>query len=248
MQQKGSTSAKLNSEVRIDLINEINDEFLEEDALSMGSNKLLATNANNPNNISLDDEDDDFQDRKMYLGGGDSVGGMEGGLGGMSSDDEEVGGGNSNSNADNDSTSSNFNLANLRVSIDGLDEVNEAGSSRTVYVFVIHVWNLDPKLMEKKATGGAGGETPNWFVKRKYDEFYVLDSRLRQFHGGGLMNTPTSAASANTGSSSQVTRGQITVAQLPPKPRAILSFSNKENNLEYLESIQNDFERYLQVN
>lgn len=189
---------------------------MEEDGLAFGGSKPTSTS--NPNNMSLDDEDD--EDQKIYMG--DSVSGIVGG-GVVASEDED---------GDEDSNdSSSINLANLRVSIDGLDEVNEnsSSSSRTGYVFVIRVWNLDPKLMVKSG----GGETSNWFVKRKYDEFYVLDARLRQFHGGGLM----------TG---QQARNQITSVQLPAKPRAILSFSNKENNLEYLESIQNDFERYIQ--
>lgn len=205
-------SAKLNSEVRLDLINEINDEFLEEDGMALGGSKPAS--ASNPQNMSLDDEDD--EDQKIYMG--DSVSGLVGG-GVVASEDED-------GDEDNNDSSS-INLANLRVSIDGLDEVNE--SSRTGYVFVIRVWNLDPKLVVKSGVG----DTPNWFVKRKYDEFYVLDARLRQFHGGGLM----------TG---QQAKNQISVVQLPSKPRAILSFSNKENNLEYLESIQNDFERYIQ--
>lgn len=130
---------------------------------------------------------------------------------------------------EDDDDDTNLNLGNLRVSIDGLDEITVGENAG--YAFVISVWNLDPKFISRSS-----GDSPSWFVKRKYDEFYVLDSRLRQFHGVSLINT--NAAAANRPLSS---------FQLPPKPRAILSFSNKENSLEYLESVQNDFERYLQV-
>jgi hypothetical protein len=59
-------------------------------------------------------------------------------------------------------------------------------------------------------------------VKRKYDEFYVLDSRLKEFHG--ILDKSD--------------------AHLPPKQRNL--FGNSRN-IDYLRSIKSDFERYIQV-
>ena len=62
--------------------------------------------------------------------------------------------------------------------------------------------------------------------KRKYDEFYVLDSKLKEFHGGGLSHINDKVESLNT--------------QLPNKQRAMFFVSNSRN-LEYLNSVKNDF-------
>lgn len=241
------SSAKLNSEVRLDLINEINDEFLDEDLLAMGQHSRPPQP-----HISLDEED---EDERCVVGKGVTMGGAESGNSMCGDDDDD-------DDDDEEGENSSLNLTNLRVSIEGLDECDTSlgatasggagggGGARNGYVFVVRVWNLDPRMMER----AGGGETPNWFVRRKYDEFYVLDSRLRQFHGGSLAMSSARPAGSPVAESASRSAGVLrspttpSVAQLPVKPRAILSFSNKENSLEYLESVQNDFERYLQVN
>lgn len=183
-------SVKLSSDVRLDLINEINDEFVDDDIAELGKPMLAQA--------SLDDDEDE---RRMSLTeAGESL----------------------DANPDDCDDDDGIHLSSLRVAIDGLEELIDSADSR--YVFVIRVWNVS-----------TASQPNTWLVKRRYDEFYVLDTRLRQFHGGGLLASTTSA------------NRSYLVSQLPPKPRAILSFSNKENNLQYLESLQNDFERYLQV-
>lgn len=199
----------MSSEVRLDLINEINDEFLDE---VMGTDKPQQSVFGQQ--FSIEDEEESITKKPLDLTS-------------LINENEEE------EEAENEDDDANLNLGNLRVTIDGLDEITVGENAG--YAFVISVWNLDPKLIAKSS-----GDTPSWFVKRKYDEFYVLDSRLRQFHGGSLINIGT----ANVGAAAN---RPLSTFQLPPKPRAILSFSNKENNLDYLESVQNDFERYLQV-
>ena len=199
----------MSSEVRLDLINEINDEFLDE---VMGADKPQQSVFGQQ--FSIEDEEENITKKPLDLTS-------------LINENEEE------EEAENEDDDANLNLGNLRVTIDGLDEITVGENAG--YAFVISVWNLDPKLIAKSS-----GDTPSWFVKRKYDEFYVLDSRLRQFHGGSLINIGT----ANAGAAAN---RPLSTFQLPPKPRAILSFSNKENNLDYLESVQNDFERYLQV-
>lgn len=192
-----SSSAKPSSEVRLDLINEINDEFLDEDILVVDG-KSSGTGGENVLSRFDDEEDDDKDDYYM-------------------SDDDDSG---------------NINLTNFRILIDNIDEViDKSNNNKTCYVFVIQVWNLDPMHPENKSSN----EKPSWFVKRKYDEFFVLDARLREFHGGLISSADFNIRNPN----------QITV-QLPPKQRALF-FNNKDNDLDYLSSVQNDFEKYLQV-
>lgn len=120
-----------------------------------------------------------------------------------------------NDDQDYESEVENINLNNLRICIDEIEELSDK-SNKTCYVFVIQVWNI-----QQEPTSDL---SPNWQVKRKYDEFYVLDTKLREFHGGHL--NPD--------------------LELPTKQRALFFVSNSRN-LEYLNSIKNDFAKYTQV-
>lgn len=66
-----------------------------------------------------------------------------------------------------------FSLKNIKVSIDQIEEINEK-----TFVFVIDVWDTK----EQAKINEDGQLCPTWSVKRKYDEFYVLDTRLKEFH------------------------------------------------------------------
>ena len=140
-----------------------------------------------------------------------------------------------------ESTVDNVNLANLRICIDEIEELTDK-SNKTCYVFVIQVWNLQPAFDRLQRMNEAGGaqdtlgydEVPTWSVKRKYDEFYVLDTRLKEFHGG-LLNAESSGTN----------RQQISVS-LPSKQRVVFLQSNAKH-FEYLNSVKNDFSKYLQV-
>ncbi len=118
----------------------------------------------------------------------------------------------------------NINLNNLRIWIDEIEEVLDK-SNKTCFVFVMQVWNIQQENVNPDLS-------PNWQVKRKYDEFYVLDSKLKEFHGGGLSHINDKVESLNT--------------QLPNKQRAMFFVSNSRN-LEYLNSVKNDFAKYIQV-
>jgi len=139
-----------------------------------------------------------------------------------------------------ESTVDNVNLANLRICIDEIEELTDK-SNKTCYVFVIQVWNLQPAFDRLQRMNEAGGaqdtlgydEVPTWSVKRKYDEFYVLDTRLKEFHGG-LLNAESSGTN----------RQQISVS-LPSKQRVVFLQSNAKH-FEYLNSVKNDFSKYLQ--
>jgi hypothetical protein len=120
-----------------------------------------------------------------------------------------------NDDQDYESEVENINLNSLRICIDEIEELTDK-SNKTCFVFVIQVWNI-----QQEPTSDL---SPNWYVKRKYDEFYVLDTKLREFHGGNL--NPD--------------------LELPNKQRALFFVSNSRN-LEYLNSIKNDFAKYTQV-
>lgn len=116
---------------------------------------------------------------------------------------------------DENSNVENINLNNLRISIDEVKELVDK-SNKTCNVFVIQVWNLQikPSQIEKKHEPNHeqahNEEMPSWCVKRKYDEFYVLDTKLKEFHGGLISNSEYNINNPN----------QITV-QLPPKQRGL---------------------------
>lgn len=107
------------------------------------------------------------------------------------------------------------NLNTLKVCIDEIEELTDK-SNKQCYVFVIQVWNISETNSDL---------SPNWQVKRKYDEFYVLDTKLKEFHGDGL-NTE--------------------IEQIPSKQRALFFISNSRN-IEYLNSVKTDFAKYIQV-
>lgn len=134
-----------------------------------------------------------------------------------SSDEHEAEG--SEDSGDNLSIIASTNLNNLKISIDDVEELLDK-SGKWCYVFVIRVWNAK----EAQQLANVAGECcTSWNVKRKYDEFYVLDSRLKEFHG--ILEKSD--------------------AHLPPKQRNL--FGNSRN-IDYLRSIKSDFEKYIQVN
>lgn len=192
--------------VRLDLINEIKDEFLDDDLNSRRTGSI------NLFNVNEEDEEDDAEE-----------------------DYEET-----NERMTNDSSISakmtnidNLNLNDYKIYIDEIQEQTDKLNKTSCYVFVIQVWSP-----EHKSTFDSHAELdkPTWIVKRKYDEFYVLDSRLREFHGGLITNVDY------TGKNTE----QISV-NLPSK-RGTSLFVNPANDLDYLNSIRNDLAKYLQVN
>ena len=196
-------------EVRLDLINEIKDEFLDDDVNSVNKSNFSANDKNSLIdfvNQESNDEDDE-------------------------SNDEE----------DENDNVNNVNLNNLRICIDEIEELVDK-SNKTCYVFIIEVWNLQPKnttnknISQVKNNNNESSSIPTWSVKRKYDEFYVLDSRLREFHGGLFVSSDAT---------SNLTNHEQIFAQLPPKQRALF-FLNNARNIEFLYSIKDDFAKYLQ--
>ena len=154
-----------------------------------------------------------------------------------------------------------INLNELKISIDDIEELVDK-SNKACYVFVIKVWDERQHQQQQQQQTEARPETasvsPDWSVKRKYDEFYVLDSRLREFHEGLFANSgATSGATiSGAGSSSSIsslsggnhfaTTSEKIFAHLPAKQRALF-FLNNSRNIEYLSSIKSDFVKYLQV-
>ncbi|RNA09819.1 sorting nexin-14 isoform X1, partial [Brachionus plicatilis] len=165
---------KPSPQVRLDLINEIKDEFNDKD-------------------FSVEKSSD-------------------------KDEDEEV---------DSDSDENKINLSNLRIAIDQIEELVDK-SNKTCFVFIIQIWAVDPK-----SPSDFFNQKPNWSVKRKYDEFYVLDNRLKEFHGELINEMEYNVNNPNT----------ITV-QLPSKPRTV--FFNSSKNFDYLNSVKKDFAKYLQ--
>ncbi|CAF0709444.1 unnamed protein product [Brachionus calyciflorus] len=178
-------SVKPSADVRLDLINEINDEFSD-------ANDLII-NQNETSNKTLENEEDE-------------------------EDYDET---------DQESQHEEINLNNLRIAIDEIEELVDK-SNKTCHVFIIQVWSIDSKKNEMSES------SPIWCVKRKYDEFYVLDTRLKEFHGELINNLDYNVNNPN----------QITL-QLPSKQRALFFLSNSKN-FEYLNSVKNDFAKYLQ--
>ena len=172
--------AKVSRAVRLDLINEIKDEFLDDDS----------ENKSSSNNLLDEEEEEDDEDEN---------------------------------NVDN---VDNVNLSHLRICVDDIEEFADK-SNKTCFVFVIQVWNIQPRLLSDNEEKR---EAPNWVVKRKYDEFYVLDTKLKEFHA---------CLSSNEDPNRLATH-------LPSKQRALFFISNAKN-LEYLNSIKNNFAKYLQV-
>lgn len=123
------------------------------------------------------------------------------------------------------------NLSNLRVCIDDIEEVTDK-ANKTCFVFVIQVWNLQPTFKQLDEGSSNFDEVPTWYIRRKYDEFYVLDARLKEFHGGAI--------------GAEASRQQFNVINLPAKQRTMFLQSNAKT-LEYLNSIKLDFTKYLQV-
>lgn len=168
--------AKPGFEVRLDLINEIKDEFTGE----------------NDSNNSVEKYSE--------------------------KDEEEI---------NSDLEENPINLVKLRIAIDQIEELLDK-SNKTCFVFLVQVWTVDSKNQADFFT-----RSPDWTVKRKYDEFYVLDNRLKEFHGELINDLEYDVNNANT----------ITV-QLPSKPRNV--FFNNSKNLDYLNSVKKDFAKYLQ--
>jgi hypothetical protein len=200
-------------EVRLDLINEIKDEFLDDDINSVNKSNFSANDKSSLIDFVNQESNDEDEE---------------------SNDEEED---------DNDNVN-NVNLNNLRICIDEIQELVDK-SNKTCYVFIIEVWNLQPRNITNKNTTQVKKESnenksqssiPTWSVKRKYDEFYVLDSRLREFHGGLFVSSDAT---------SNLTNHEQIFAQLPPKQRALF-FLNNARNIEFLYSIKDDFAKYLQ--
>jgi hypothetical protein len=211
-------------EVRIDLINDIKGEFLETDSSTQFLNnsssnfeqKNLTSQTDLKYNYSKDEEDEE--------------------------DDEEY----------DKNTEAMSNLSNLRICIDEIEELVDK-SNKTCFVFVIQVWNLQPLLEHAAAEklkseqnniqdpnasiNSFSEELPTWSVKRKYDEFYVLDSKLKEFHGELI----SSNNEYNINNQNQIT------VQLPSKQRAVFLIANTKAQIEFLNSVKNDFTKYLQV-
>ena len=117
----------------------------------------------------------------------------------------------------------NVNLKYLKVCIDDIEELVDKSNNKC-FVFVIQVWNIQPTGLNPS------GSLPTWTVKRKHDEFYVLDSKLKEFHGDLL----------------GVDAQNFQTMTLPSK-KIIPFFGNNSKNLEYLSSIKQDCTKYLQV-
>ncbi len=98
---------------------------------------------------------------------------------------------------------------------------------------MFQVWNLQPtfRQLDKAVKSDEVAEVPTWFVKRKYDEFYVLDTRLREFHGEAI-------------GVSEMTRSGVSL-NLPAKQR-IMFLQSDAKILEYLNSVKMEFSKYLQ--
>lgn len=223
---------KPNGDVRIDLIDEIKDELSDEEMAivekthstpMLTRQETVISQEQASASMSFEEEDEDEQD--FY----------------QSHQNDEL---------------SNFNLSNFRISIDEIEEIVDK-TNKTSCAFVIQVWNIDSKSGDKntanqssssstnaanktnkddaKLSSGSLSECESWVVKRKYDEFYVLDNKLKEFHGVQMGNSQYNSKNSN----------QIT-SQLPSKQRALF-FINRDNNVEYLNSVKADFQKYLQV-
>ena len=212
-----ANAVKAGCDVRMDLINEINDEFLVEDSVAdktlgnslVQSNMIMSSekySADFRSSIHDDDEEDDYYK------------------------DDSL-----------DSATNHINLNNLRIAIDEIEElVDKSNNNKMCFVFVLKIWLLDSETIARQQLQQLQQDDflfttkPSWSVKRKYDEFYVLDSRLKEFHGGLI-----------TSSEFNVNNPHRITVQLPPKQRALF-FINNNNNIEFLNSIKDDFAKYLQ--
>lgn len=184
LQNTSPLDNKTKQGIRLDLINEIKDEILDDQHTNVGIANLKS--------IDEDEEEVDLQE---------------------------------------DNESMDVNLNNLRVCIDDIEELTDK-SNKTCFVFVIQIWNLQPTLknLEEGVSTNGFEDVPTWYVKRKYDEFYVLDTRLKEFHGYAI-NAEARSSQLN--------------ANLPAKQRTMFLQSNAKT-LEYLNSIKLDFTKYLQ--
>ncbi len=210
-------NVKVGSDIRLDLIDEINDEFVNDDVspTSLVTDKTSASQTNldkfSADLIRAYSQDEDEDDGDYYK-------------------DDSL-----------NSASNQINLNNLQIAIDDIEELVDKSNNKTCCVFVIKVWNLEAKYggggrrMSQVSLENESLEKPSWIVKRKYDEFYVLDSRLKEFHGGLITSSEFNVKNPH----------KITV-QLPTKQRALF-FLNNTNNSEFLHSIKDDFAKYLQV-
>ena len=100
-------------------------------------------------------------------------------------------------------------LSAWRVTIEGLLPVPDPENPKKI----IHVYNIRVRRIDVLEDDF---EESNWSVGRRYNEFYVLEQKLTEFHG------------------------EFEDAQIPPKK----AFGTK--NPEFLESKIKDFEQYLQ--
>ncbi|CAD6196937.1 unnamed protein product [Caenorhabditis auriculariae] len=71
-------------------------------------------------------------------------------------------------------------INNWRVSIGKVAPIQNSMTGRTFFVFVIEVERADAKAHETK----------KWSIHRSFNEFYVLESKLNEFHGTTLRFSP----------------------------------------------------------
>lgn len=105
---------------------------------------------------------------------------------------------------------------------------------------------ITPAVVMWRSLPAVGHQTESWVVLRRYLEFYVLESKLTEFHGNGA--TPGNAPPVPpvvsfllTLDSASFPSGPFADAQLPSK-RII-----GPKNYEFLVSKREEFEEYLQV-
>lgn len=101
-------------------------------------------------------------------------------------------------------------LSAWRISIPRVEPRQEAG--REVYIFHIHIKRIDVNTNS--------GEKVEWEVERRFHEFYVLESKLHEFHGGFDFED----------------------AQLPSKRSFVVA-----KNIAFMEKKRPAFEKYLRI-
>ncbi|XP_071813146.1 sorting nexin-14-like isoform X2 [Apostichopus japonicus] len=102
-------------------------------------------------------------------------------------------------------------LSAWRISIPRVESRQEAG--RELFIFRIHIKRIDINTNSE--------ERSEWEVERMFHEFYVLENKLSEFHGGFDFED----------------------SQLPPKR----SFLVIAKNIEFMEKKRPAFEKYLQI-
>jgi hypothetical protein len=222
---------KTSSSVRLDLINEIKDEFLDDSATGGNVSNDNSLNDAHKEVNSENDEEDDNEDNEDFFSEEKTVN-----LNNMRICIDEIEELTDKANKtcfvfvvqvwDLQSTLEAINLANSSAH-DQHHHKSKLASTSSISSNTSNDTSSNNKQDKEKTIAGIS-QSPSWCVKRKYDEFYVLDSRLKEFHGGIL----------------SINESNI---QLPPKQRFLFFGSSSAKNLEYLYSIKNDFARYLQV-